>query len=86
MVLRQQLKDTPVRVIEIVPPMVDTDLNKAGRDANNLKFRGISLSEYIPTVIRGLEYDDEIIFHGEGEHVMTAPRGESEGRLLNPSW
>ena len=33
LVLRQQLKDTSVKVIEIVPPMVDTDLNKEGRDA-----------------------------------------------------
>jgi short-subunit dehydrogenase involved in D-alanine esterification of teichoic acids len=44
LVLRQQLKGTQVKVIEIVPPMVDTDLNKAGRDANHLKFRGISLA------------------------------------------
>src|SRR5271157_4765299 len=38
LVLKQQLKDTPVRVIEIVPPMVDTDLNKEGRDFVHLKF------------------------------------------------
>jgi uncharacterized oxidoreductase len=86
LVLRQQLKDTSVRVIEIVPPMVDTDLNKEGRNAANLKFRGISLSEYIPTVMKGLENDSDIIFYGDGEKVMTGPRGESEGRLLNPSW
>jgi uncharacterized oxidoreductase len=51
-VLRQQLKDTSVKVIEVVPPMVDTDLNREGRDAAHIKYRGISLSEYIPTVIR----------------------------------
>ena len=86
LVLRQQLKDTSVKVIEIVPPMVDTDLNKEGRDAAHLKFRGISLSEYIPTVIKGLENDADIIFHGDGERIMTEPRGESESRLLKPSW
>lgn len=86
LVLRQQLKDTPVRVIEIVPPMVDTDLNKAGRDAVHAKFRGISVSAYIPTVIKGLEDDVETIFHGDGVKVMTEPRGEMEKRLLNPSW
>jgi uncharacterized oxidoreductase len=85
-VLRQQLKGTPVKVIEIVPPMVDTDLNKAGRDANHMKFRGISLAEYIPTVIKGLENDSDIIFHGDADTVMAEPRGKSEGRLLNPSW
>jgi uncharacterized oxidoreductase len=86
LVLRQQLKDTSVKVIEIVPPMVDTDLNKKGRDAAHVKYRGISLSEYLPAVIRGLENDADIIFHGDGEKVMSEPRGESERRLLVPSW
>lgn len=86
LVLRQQLEDTSVKVIEIVPPMVDTDLNKEGRNAAHIRYRGISLSEYIPTVIRGLENDADIIFHGDGEKVMAEPRGESESRLLRPSW
>ena len=33
LVLRQQLAGTSVRVVEIVPPMVDTNLNRTGRDA-----------------------------------------------------
>jgi uncharacterized oxidoreductase len=86
LVLRQQLNDTSVKVIEIVPPMVDTDLNKEGRDGVHLKFRGISLSEYIPTVIKGLENDADMIFYGDGEKMLSEPRGESESRLLAPSW
>ena len=86
LVLREQLKGTSVRVIEIVPPMVDTGLNREGRDGADLKFRGVSVSEYIPTVIKGLESDADMIFHGDGEKVMTEPRGESERRLLTPSW
>jgi uncharacterized oxidoreductase len=86
LVLRQQLKDTSVRVIEIVPSMVDTGLNKAGRDAAELKFRGASLAEYIPTVIKGLEDDVETIFHGDQAKILSEPRGESEVRLLKPSW
>jgi uncharacterized oxidoreductase len=86
LVLREQLKGTSVKVIEVVPPMVDTGLNKEGRDAAHLKFRGVSLSKYIPTVIKGLEDDADMIFHGDGEKVMTEPRGESERRLMTPSW
>jgi uncharacterized oxidoreductase len=82
LVLRQQLKDTSVKVIEIVPPMVDTDLNKEGRNAAHVKFRGISVSEYMPAVINGLKNDAEIIFYGDGEKIMSEPRGESENRLL----
>jgi uncharacterized oxidoreductase len=86
LVLRQQLKDTSVKVIEIVPPMVDTDLNKEGRNAVHLKFRGISVSEYIQTVMKGIENDSDTIFHADRQRVMTEPRGESESRLLKPSW
>jgi uncharacterized oxidoreductase len=86
LVLRQQLKVTSVRVIEIVPPMVDTDLNKEGRDRTNLKFRGISLAEYIPAVTKGLEEDVEMIFHGDGANIMSEPRRQSENRLLTSSW
>jgi uncharacterized oxidoreductase len=84
--LRQQLKGTSVKVFEVVPPMVDTDLNKAGRDAARVKFRGISVVEYIPSVTKGLENDVETIFHGDAEKIMAEPRGASETRLLNPSW
>jgi uncharacterized oxidoreductase len=85
-VLREQLKGTSVKVIEVVPPMVDTDLNKEGRDRAHLKFRGIRVSEYVPTVIKGLKNDAEMIFYGDGGRIMAEPRGESESRLLRPPW
>ena len=86
LVLRQQLKDTSVKVVEIVPTMVDTDLNKTGREAAHVQYRGVSLAEYIPTVIKGLANDADTIFYGGGEKILSEPRGESEKRLLNPSW
>jgi uncharacterized oxidoreductase len=82
LVLRQQLRGTSVKVIEIIPPMVDTGLNKNGRGSARLKFRGLSLSEYIPSVIKGFENDADMIFYGEGERIMAESRGESEKRLL----
>jgi uncharacterized oxidoreductase len=86
LVLRRQLKATSVKVIEIVPPMVDTGLNREGRDAARLKFRGITVAEYMPSVVEGLENDAELIFHGDGEKMLSEPRGQSESRLLAPSW
>jgi uncharacterized oxidoreductase len=85
LVLRQQLKGTPVEVVEIAPPMVDTNLNRSGRDAAGRGFRGVSISEYIPTVVEGLEGDTDTIFYGDGKDLLSRPRGESEGSLLNPS-
>ena len=64
--------------------MVDTGLNRAGRDSAGMAYRGVSVAEYIPTVIRGLRADAEIIFFGDGADVMTRPRSETEQRLLTP--
>jgi uncharacterized oxidoreductase len=86
LVLRQQLKGTSVRVIEIVPPMVDTNLNREGRDTAGRGFRGISIAKYIPTVVKGLEDEADTIFNGDGTDLLSQPRGESENSLLNPSW
>jgi uncharacterized oxidoreductase len=85
LVLRQQLKGTPIKVVEILPPTVETGLNQAGRSAARNRFKGIRVEEYMPTVIQGLESDTDMIFHGEGTKLMSHPRRESEGRLLNPS-
>ena len=86
LVLRHQLKDTPVEVVEIAPPMVDTNLNKAGRDASGRGYRGISVAEYIPSVIEGLENGSDTILSGQGNDVMCRPRGETENNLLKSSW
>ncbi len=86
LVLRQQLKGTPVKVVEILPPTVETGLNQAGRSAARNRYKGIRVEEYMPTVIQGLESDTDMIFHGEGTELMSQPRRESEGRLLNLSW
>jgi uncharacterized oxidoreductase len=86
LVLRQQLKDTSVKVFEIVPPMVDTNLNKEGREAAGARSGGLSVAEYMPTIINGLKKDVETIFYGDREGIMSQPRGESETRLLTPRW
>jgi len=86
MALRAQLKGTSVSVVEILPPAVETNLNSAGRASNPNRHYGISVAEYIPGVIQKLESGAELIFHGDGEKIMSEPRTVSETRLLNPSW
>ena len=52
--LRHQLKNTSVKVFEIIPPTVDTDLDHGTRPAS---FRGISLNEFIPEAMKAIEND-----------------------------
>ena len=86
LVLRKQLAGTSVSVVDIVPPMVDTNLNRAGRDAARVGFRGVSVADSIATAVKRLDDGADVVFHGDAENVLARPRGESENGLLGPSW
>jgi uncharacterized oxidoreductase len=56
--LRQQLEGTPVRVFELIPPMVDTDLDKGARKARGQTYFGLSTAEFIAPAMRSFEADE----------------------------
>lgn len=62
--LRQQLAASPIQVFELIPPMVDTELNKEGRDKRGQPYRGITVAEYVATVVEGLAKDQLEIRYG----------------------
>jgi uncharacterized oxidoreductase len=39
--LRHQLRKTPIKVIELIPPTVDTELDRGARESRNQAYRGI---------------------------------------------
>jgi uncharacterized oxidoreductase len=53
--LRRQLKDTPVRVFEIIPPTVDTELDRGARARRGQAHRGIPPSEVAAAALTALE-------------------------------
>jgi uncharacterized oxidoreductase len=69
--LRHQLKDTPVKVIEIAPPAVDTDLGGPG-----LHTFGVNVDEFADAVFAKLAEEDPEIGYGFGEKARTASRAE----------
>ena len=50
--LRQQLEGTTVRVFELIPPMVDTNLDKGARKARGQTYFGLSTAEFIVPVMK----------------------------------
>jgi uncharacterized oxidoreductase len=62
--LRQQLKDTPIQVIEIIPPAVDTDLGGPG-----LHTFGANVNEFADDVMGKIQY-------GFAEQASRASRDE----------
>lgn len=62
MSLRAQLKRTPVRVVELVPPATDTDFNKGQEDMNAARL--MDVNKFTQQAMRGLEQDREEILPG----------------------
>jgi uncharacterized oxidoreductase len=57
-VLRQQLEGTSVKVFELIPPMVDTDLDKGARKARGQTYFGITAAELVQPVMKAFETDE----------------------------
>jgi uncharacterized oxidoreductase len=79
--LRHQLARTPVRVIEILPPAVNTDLGGAG-----VHSRGTPLEEFIDDAYAHLRAGELEFGYGFSEKARTATREEiaETFRRMNP--
>ncbi len=62
--LRHQLKDTSIRVFEVIPPTVDTELDKGARTKRGQTDRGIPAEELAKATLAGLEKDESEIAVG----------------------
>ncbi len=85
--LRHQLKGTPVKVFEIVPPAVDTELGRgSSRDAEQTH-GGIPASEVALETMRALKNDEYEIVVGRAKGLVEGSRKDFEGKFqeLN-SW
>jgi uncharacterized oxidoreductase len=56
--LRFQLRKTGIRVFEVLPPGVDSELNMKYREKRGQAFRGIKAEDYAAFVMKGLENDE----------------------------
>lgn len=76
--LRHQLKNTPVKVFEIIPPTVDTDLDKGARAQRGQTFRGIHPSEVAVSTMKALASDEFEHMVGQAQNLMMASRSNFE--------
>ena len=72
--LRWQLKDSPVEVIEVIPPAVDTDLQAPG-----LHTFGVNVDEFADHVFTGLVAGDSEIAYGTALAGSRASREQLDG-------
>jgi len=71
MSLRLQLSNTPIKVVEIIPPSVDTDLGAPG-----LHTDGVPVKDFADAVMTGLAHGYPEITFGISEVLSRAPREE----------
>ena len=69
--LRQQLAETPIKVIEIAPPAVNTDLGGVG-----LHTFGVNVNEFADAVFERLKVGETEIAYGSAETASRASRQE----------
>ncbi len=67
--LRQQLSGTPIRVVEIIPPAVDTDLGGPG-----LHTFGVPIAEFIDAVMPRIAAGDLEVAYGFAQKASLASR------------
>jgi uncharacterized oxidoreductase len=88
MALRHQLSKVGIKVIEVVPPAVDTELNPEGR-AQRGGFRvDLTPEVFTAAVMKGLESDEVEIGFGMTAASIKASRAELDEsfRRMNARW
>jgi uncharacterized oxidoreductase len=76
--LRHQLRETPVKVFEIIPPTVDTELDKGARQRRGQRDRGIQPEEVAQATLRALAADEYELAVGRAQSLRTGARNEPE--------
>lgn len=76
--IRHQLRDTSIKVFEIIPPIVDTELDKGARDERGQEDKGISPSEVAKATMKALEEDEYEIVIGMAQNLQMGARNNPE--------
>ncbi|MEJ2635289.1 MAG: SDR family NAD(P)-dependent oxidoreductase [Calditrichia bacterium] len=86
--LRRQLRNTSIKVFEIIPPTVDTELDKGRRDARGQTDRGIDPREVARETMPALQADEYEIAIGQAQFIRKGSREDPEGTFqrMNSRW
>jgi uncharacterized oxidoreductase len=84
--LRYQLRKSPVKVFEVIPPIVDTELDKGERDKRGQRYRGIPPEEVAAEVLKAMEKDEFECAIGQAVNLVQGSRHDPDQffRNLNP--
>lgn len=81
--LRHQLRDTSIKVFEIIPPIVDTELDKGARGERGQEDRGIPPFKVAQATLKALENDEYEIAIGMAENLRMESRKNPDQTFQN---
>ncbi|MDE1871516.1 MAG: SDR family NAD(P)-dependent oxidoreductase [Candidatus Micrarchaeota archaeon] len=81
MSLRHQLRDTTIKVFEVIPPTTDTNLKGARK--NDYPDKGIPPSEVAEAAMKGIESDQYEIAVGRAQGLSQGSREEKDQMFKN---
>jgi uncharacterized oxidoreductase len=81
--LRYQLRDTSIRVFEIVPPAVDTELGGGVTEAEEQGYRGIKPAEVAQAIVTALSNNEYELLVGEARDLVMGARTNPERAFNN---
>lgn len=76
--LRQQLGETRIKVFELIPPAVDTGLDRGSREARGMENRGIKPEEVARATLPALAKDEMEIAIGQAQYLRQSARENPE--------
>jgi len=88
MALRKQVLPLGIKVFEVVPPAVDTDLNPQGRAARGAYKANLTAPEFVAAAMKGLASDVFEIGYGMTEGLLRASRADLDRSFqqMNSRW
>lgn len=86
--LRHQLRNSSVKVFEVIPPTVDTGLDRGARDQRRQEYKGIPAAEVAEATPVGLAKDEYEIAAGQAQGLRTGSPQEAEQifKRMNGNW
>ncbi len=88
MALRHQLSNVGIKVYEVVPPAVDTELNSEGRAKRGNFKVDLKPDEFVAAVMKGLKEDLFEIGYGFSDGLIKASRADLDKSFqqMNSRW
>ena len=76
--LRHQLRDTSIRVYEVIPPTVDTELDQGARDRRGQTDRGIPPEDVAAAALQAIQDDEFEKAVAQAQGLWQAARSDPE--------